>query len=225
MKYFAIALLSLALGFSANAQSMGASKDSIKGRLPDWQVGMVVTDVIIPALTLDGSFRVVNNHYLGFKLSTPFYQSFNEEDLYNRTNWAFKGGVYHKMFFPLSEQDVLTVRHGVRFGVSELEFDATAWEEYDRFGNTFMEYRDISLSDQPISLGYEALIGWQDNYEYLYFEVYFGLAYEFIQNRSDLLAPEYKGDYYGLDFHGPGYEYDSGIRPVLGLVLGFTDPY
>ena len=221
MRVFTFTLLLFLGGQLLLAQEQDSPFDYTK-RLPKWQVGLVATDVIVPALTIDASFQLKDRHHIGLRLSNPFYQSFYEGDLYQRTNWAVKGGLYHKVFFPLSEKDILTFRHGLRFGASELAFDATIWECYERFGNTFMEYRDVSLSDRPISLGYEALIGWQDNYGAFFFEVYFGVTYEFIQNRSDLLAPEYKGDSYSLEFNGPGYEYDSGIRPVLGLVLGLT---
>lgn len=192
---------------------------------PEWQVGLVVSEVIIPSIAIDASMAITDRQHIGLRIARPYYQSFNESDLYNRTVWAFKGGFFHKIFLPLDNYDLLTFRHGVRFGYSELEFDATVWDPYTSNGNTFLEYRDVTFTDQPFSLGYEALIGWQNNYKNLFFEIYFGLTYEYLENASELQAPQYKGDNYSLDYLGPGYEYDSGIRPVMGLVIGLSDKF
>lgn len=193
--------------------------------IPAWQAGFVATDMVLPALSLEASFQLEGRHHLGVKLSRPFYFSFYDDDLYNLTNWAFKGGLFHKIFFSPNNIDMLTFRHGLRAGISDLSFSATSWVPYEQFGSTRLEYRDVSFSDQPISLGYEILLGWQSSYEVFYFEMYFGISYETFINEADLLAPDYKGDYYSLSYFGPGYEYDSGVRPVLGLVIGLTDPY
>lgn len=218
-----ILIIGLCLTLTHSISAQTAYDLEAENNLPAWQVGLVVTDLVVPAITLDASFKVYRNQYLSFKASSPFYQSFSENDLYQRTNWAFKGGIYHKIFSTLNEFDMLTFRHGIRMGIADLGFDATAWEPYDRFGNTFYEYRDISLNDQLITMGYEVSLGWQDRFDQLYFEVYFGLSYEVIINEADLLAPEYKGEDFNLDLNGPGYEYNSGVRPILGLILGITD--
>lgn len=220
-----LALFSLLLACSLGLRGQDLRYPESNPDFPQWQIGLVATEIIVPSFTIDASMAVANRQHLGIRLSRPFYQSFNESDLYQRTNWAFKGGFYHKIFIPLDNYDLFTFRHGVRFGYSSLEFDATVWDPYQNLGNTFYEYRDVSFVDNPITLGYEALIGWQNSYKMFYFEVYFGLSYEFIQNTAELKAIEYKGENYSLDYLGPGFEYDSGLRPVLGLVIGLTDRY
>tara|TARA_B100001115_G_C15845842_1_gene426085 strand:- start:1044 stop:1721 length:678 start_codon:yes stop_codon:yes gene_type:complete len=225
MKRLITILLISLLGYSMMAQNDGTEKDKKDIPTPEWQIGLVVTDIVIPSISLDASIEVAPRNHIGIRLASPQYQSFSDYDLYQRSNWAFKGGIYHKVFMPLDEYDMFTFRHGIRFGISELEFDATVWDPYQNNGNTYLEYRDVSYSDQPISLGYEIMAGWQNNFKSLYFEIYFGLSYEFINNASDLKAVEYKGEDFSLDYFGPGYEYNSSIRPIMGLVIGLTDPY
>jgi hypothetical protein len=223
MKKLSFTILSCLFGLGLMAQSSSSSAADLK--TPQWQVGLVASEVIIPSIAIDASMAITEKQHIGIRVSRPYYQSFNESDLYQRTIWAFKGGFFHKIFIPLDNYDMFTFRHGVRFGYSKLEFDATVWDPYQSNGNTFLEYRDVSFTDQPFSLGYEALIGWQNSYKNLFFEVYFGLSYEYLENASELQAPQYKGETYSLDYLGPGYEYDSGIRPVMGLVIGLTDAY
>lgn len=227
MKRFSLITLILSASI-ASAQYSKSPEDTSSNetpRIPAWQVGIVFTDIVVPAISIEASLQMQGRHHLGIKISRPYYSSFNESDLYNTTNWAFKGGVHHKIFFSPNNIDKLTFRHGLRAGISDLSFSASAWVPYEQYGTTRLEYRDVNFSERPISLGYEVLLGWQTNYGAFYSEMYLGLSYETLINSADLLALDYKGDYYSLDYFGPGYEYDSGIRPVIGLIIGLTDPF
>jgi len=222
MRSVLILCLALISGFRLMAQgSMSTEEPST----PNWQVGLVASEIVVPALSLDASVGFMPGQHIGIRLSRPYYQSFDESDLYQRVNWAFKGGVYHKIFVPINKYDMLTIRHGARFGFSDLAFDATVWDPYTNLGNTFYEYRDVTFNDQVITMGYELLGGWQSSYRSFYFEIYGGLSYEFFLNSDELTVFDYKPSDFSLDYFGPGYEYNSGIRPVLGLVIGLTDPY
>ncbi len=217
-------LVCILLGASAflKGQSEEAPTEGLV--VPDWQIGIVGSDVAVPALTVDGSIQISGIHHLGLRFSRRFYQSFNSRSLYQRTNWAYQGGLYHKMFVPVSDQDMIVVRHGARFGVSEFEFDAMAWDSYQEYGNTFLEYREITLQDQPITMGYEVTLGIQSYTKIIYFEAYFGFAYQTIINKPELLVQEYKSDY-DLGLLSPGSEFDYNFRPVVGLVIGFSKNY
>jgi hypothetical protein len=221
-KIYAI-IVSLFLGCGLMAQ--GPEIPQKRMEIPDWQLGIVITDFAVPAFTLDANIRIQNKHHIGLRLSAPSYQSYDTEDLYQSTVWALKTGVYHKIYMPLNRDDMLTFRHGFRFGVADLQFNADLWQPFERNGNTFLEYQDVTFTDRALSLGYEIMVGWQSHYKFLFYEIYFGATFETIINEEQLTVLDYKSPAAGTNFNGPGYEYQGSFRPVLGMVIGLGDSY
>lgn len=214
---FIIAILS---GFTSQAQTSDETLDIV----PDWQIGLVVTDVVIPALTIEGSVKISPRQHLGLKLSLPSYQSYFDTDLYQGTNWAFKGQVFQKIFLPYKENRTVILKHGPRVGLSDLSYTAETWVESERFGNPVYTYEEITGNDRNITLGYEVQLAWMSRHDWIYYELYLGLAYEQVINPESMSVLQYRDpEQASLEYWGPGYEYNGVARPILGVIIGINN--
>lgn len=214
-------LLTLIFCVSLKAQS---SEDSTANlQIPFFQIGLSLTDVAVPALTGELVFRAAENQQIGLRLSIPHYFSHESDDIYQGTNWALKSYLFHKYLIPFSDIEALTIRNGLRAGISDLYYDTEAWVASERFGNTVFTYENIQGSDRNISLGYELQVGWFTRSKNFYTEFSVGLFYETYINTESMSVLEYDLAYNSEpNYFGPGYEYQGTIRPTFNIVIGLN---
>lgn len=206
---------------SVEAQSTRDSSSSFS--IPFFQFGVNIADVAVPALTTELVFRAHSNQQVGLRLSFPSYFSYDEYQLYQGTNWAVKGYLFHKYLISYSDIEAITIKNGLRLGISDLYYDTEAWVASNRFGNTVYTYEKVIGSDQNVSLGYELQVGWLTRSRWFYTEFAIGFYYESYINTQSMSVLEYKDPQnMDLDYYSPGYEYEGTFRPTLNILVGLN---
>lgn len=210
--YILSILIALSLKLSAQEKNLA----------PDWQVGLVYSDLIIPAITIDYQQAIDHRNQWGARLSVPFlFQNLageNYEELYYSQNYAYRLGLFHRYFFSSSTLDQIHLRHGVRFGHYDLNYQEQGWIPFEDNGNTYYEWTTRDDNEEVLMLGYELIVGWTEMYTNYYFEYYAGLSYQNIINYNDLKRP--KDQAYNPSLLDEGGTIFTGVRPIVGLIIG-----
>jgi hypothetical protein len=182
MKKFSILLILSVFLFQLQAQQ----QSNLSFKPERWEIGWLANDLLIGRLTADIVLSFSDKHAFGLRSSIGNdFLNTSFGGLYDGSNFVYRGGLFHKMYFPHSRNKHFTVRHGPRFRYSEDYFEKEEWVSFQNLGNRQYVLRDVEKTDNNLKLGYEILFGLQGRYESSFFyEYYVGIKYMQLVNTS-----------------------------------------
>jgi hypothetical protein len=217
MKKFSLLLILSLFLFQVHGQE----ETNLSLKPNGWEIGWITNDIFIGRLTADVILSYSNKHAFGLRSSIGndfFNSSFG--GLYEGTNFEYRGGLFHKMYFPQKRNRQLTIRHGLRVKYSENYYEKDEWMSFENLGNTQYVLRNATKTDRNFKLGYELILGLQQRYESKFFyEYYAGITYmQLVSTTSNNFGIDELSEYNVLsDF----FEFTSDrMAIVVGVVIG-----
>lgn len=215
MKKLAILSLSL-ICFNAFAQE---PKNSFQPY--SWEIGWLVSDATIGAFSADVVMGLNQTHSIGIRNTfTEDYFNLNYQYIYDYANYVYRGGIFHKMYIPTYRNRSLTLRHGLRYEISEYSLSKEEWIGFQNNGNTQYRLGERIITDQNIRMGYELIAGLQAEGNTLPFfiEYYLGLSYMRLvsTNSTEFSMQEIES---GSNDYTDLYPSDH-LRVLVGVVIG-----
>jgi len=208
--------------FASQAQSQFFNIDSLKTKY--WEIGWVASDILVGTFSADLAIGIAKNQAIGLRTSlTQDYFNNDYRSFYQGSNYIYRGGIFHKIYFPTRRNRKVTLRHGPSYSISEYYGQEEDWIEFNRFGNTQYRWGSIDFEDRNIELGYELMVGLQQSYNSIfYIEYYVGLRYMELVNTN---SSKYNiGDLKAINDYRDGFLFDlypNNTSIVLGFVMGF----
>jgi len=207
---------------ASQAQAQFFNIDSFKTRY--WELGWVASDALVGAFSADLAIGIADNQAIGLRTTlTQDYFNNDYRNFYLGSNYIYRGGIFHKIYFPSRRNRNVTLRHGPSFSLNEYYAQKEEWIEFNRFGNTQYRWGSVEFEDRNIQLGYEVIVGLQQNFNSIFFiEYYAGIRYlELVSTNSSNYSV---GELKGANEYRDGYLFDlypSNTTIVVGFVLGF----
>lgn len=156
-----------------------------------WQAGILVTDMISPAISLEYARSLKERHQLGYRMSFKGMNPGSDLIIYNRLHFGHYSEFFHRLYFPLSEGKSLFLRQGLRLGYYDLSYPNSDWRETFDNANRYLEYLTVDQRESIFKGAYAISLGYQQRMdESMYFDFYLGLIYEQILNSSEVRGPE-----------------------------------
>ena len=184
MKKFSTLLILSVFLFQLQAQQ----ESNLSFKPERWEIGWLTNDFLIGRLTADVVLSFSDKHAIGLRSSIGNdFLNTSFGDLYDGTDFVYRGGLFHKMYFPHRRNKYFTIRHGLRFRYSEDYFEKEEWMSFENLGNRQYVLSDVEKTDKNLKLGYEILFGLQGRYESgFFYEYYVGLKYmQLLSTSSD----------------------------------------
>ncbi len=214
-----LALYSLLLS-AVSAQDVNSQ--FLKSRY--WELGWVASDVLVGALSIDLAMGIADNQAIGLRSTiTNDYLNNHYSNFYQGANYVYRGGIFHKIYFPSRHNRKVTFRHGPRYSISEYYTQSEGWIEFNRFGNTQYRLGTVEIEDLNIELGYELSVGLQQRFNNMFFiEYYAGLKYmELVRtNSSTYSIQELKAGNNYSESYFLNSSYPENVSLIVGLVVG-----
>jgi hypothetical protein len=151
--FFLLALIGVS---QVQAQNLGDSA------IHRWQVGVVLSDLSLPSLSLEANLKLESGQEWGLWLSLPGMWSDPEGSDYDGLNYGMELGLHHRWRWRNRNPHGFFLKHGLRYGQYEPFYQSTGIYPDQENGLDVLRFDERRYYETILKLSYVVCLALQD---------------------------------------------------------------